>query len=555
EASFIESLFGFGSHNPPSTTTTTANRLLYAWKSSTEASIDADDVYNNLFDLFDKPSKHKVTSKKKTPEKDYTQEKETTAIQSEIKEHAFKETDMWNNSPSDMDTLTTFEELDSNRFRDDDLPIESSVSYTNTTEWNKQVHEQHWTRFKGIVGNMKSILMQMYSPETEEEKAVFMIFDKVIEFGDNVNLINRVYDTFDHELLEFLGHKWVDIKDTVVNSSPVIKTIVSLETGSLSETMVMGLLKQLGHMLHSQAFQHLGETDFVIELMRQTGFKDLEISEVFKLLDIETNLLETSNSDDFESRQLNRNGYNYDTLEKSGGYGHSGGGGGYGGYQAQGYGGYGMQGIDPFVLLAGLAFATFLAYLIYRLLSSTAKKRGVPDMSLALDMSDLPEVMNNIYNWLEKSEEKYGFNYEMEEESIEESFGENANTLWATFAVDRLSGACMRRYLCDYVQDSSNALMGSTSTLEKLALAGLAHLLGETKGGQMIDHVQSQVLEGEQVTCSIMAPQCDDIMYSAAKDSRPNKKNTTRKGIQEFPEATTDSLVTTLDSTQFADPK
>lgn len=176
-------------------------------------------------------------------------------------------------------------------------------------------------------------------------------------------------------------------------------------------------------------------------------------------------------------------------------------------------------------------------------------------MSLALDLSDLPEVMSNLYNWLEKSEENYGFDEPVEEESIEESFGESANTLWATFSVDRLSGACMRRYLCDFVQDTSNDLMGSTSTLEQLAITSLAHLLGETKGGQMIDHIQSQVLQGEQVTCSVMAPQCDDVMYHAATETRTKKKNTTTNAVQEINDTTTESLVTTLDATRFADPK
>lgn len=83
----------------------------------------------------------------------------------------------------------------------------------------------------------------------------------------------------------------------------------------------------------------------------------------------------------------------------AGGYG--GGGGGGGGY---------MQSFDPFVLLAGLAFATFLAYLIYRLLSSTSggRRREVPDMSLALDLTDLPGVVGNLFSWLENTEAAYG---------------------------------------------------------------------------------------------------------------------------------------------------
>lgn len=320
--------------------------------------------------------------------------------------HLQSQIDMW--QPQDTRKESEFEN-EMNGLQVNDTVREnfgkSNENETSVVEAREGVLQEHWVRIKSIFGNMKSILEQMY-PSGGSDKMSFSVFDKAIAFGDQMHLLGLMRDTFDGELLAFLMRKWEDVQDNLFNSYPLLKVLISSNTRDIGTNLLMALVRQVGHVLHNQAFTHISELDFVTELMRSSGFKDEEIYEVFKLLDLPTYTVENNEALAQESRQASFGSY---TLDKSGGYGHSGGGGGYGG---GGYGGgYGyMQSFDPFVLLAGLAFATFLAYLIYRLLSSTtaARRREVPDISLALDLSDLPGVVGNIHSWLEKTENRYG---------------------------------------------------------------------------------------------------------------------------------------------------
>lgn len=301
--------------------------------------------------------------------------------------------------------------------------------------------ENHWARVKGIFENMKSILLAMYPGDDTGGALGFSFMDTVIAFGDSLHLLKDMIHSFDPDLLKFLSAKWEDAKVSLVYTHPLLRAVMSSGTQEIGWSVLAALIRQVGGILHRQAFSHVGELDFVTELMRTSGFKDKEIRKVYELLDLplgtlngeDTDLQEearqkqgypsvipeqleyshvgASESGDLDLAVRSRQYYGYTsyTNDKSG-YGHSGGGYGMGGYGMSGYGGYGyMQGFDPFVLLAGLAFATFLAYLIYRLLSSTSggRKREAPDMSLALDMSDLPGVMNNLYSWIEGAKEQY----------------------------------------------------------------------------------------------------------------------------------------------------
>lgn len=56
----------------------------------------------------------------------------------------------------------------------------------------------------------------------------------------------------------------------------------------------------------------------------------------------------------------------------------------------------------------------------------------------------------------------------MDEET--HNFASAANQLWSNFQVDRLSHACVKRYMCDYMTVTSNNMMQPNSILEQLAL-------------------------------------------------------------------------------------
>ncbi|KAK4309134.1 hypothetical protein Pmani_019239 [Petrolisthes manimaculis] len=390
--------------------------------------------------------------------------------------------------------------------------------------------DSHWSRIKSILENMKSILQEMYPPGTSGEKLTFSVFDKVIAFGNEVHVLNRMRQTFDGDLLDYLYHKWEDMKISVIARYPLLGVVLSMLTKDMDhQGLLLYLVQQLGVILQQQAFAHMSELDFVTELMRSSGFKDPEIYQVFKMLNLSTATVETIELEAQEGRQFNWG------VDKTGGYG-GGSGGGYGmaggGYGGGGGGGGGyMQSFDPFVLLAGLAFATFLAYLIYRLLSSTTggKRREAPDMSLALDLSDIPSVVSNLITWLENSEAEYGVESKVpqtpqEEEDDTYSFGWVANQLWSSYQVDRLTHACVKRFMCDYVMTRNNhwTMMDSGILVEELALSGMAQLFGEDGVGATVDRAHSRLLVGgeeeEEASCGALVPQCDDVAYPGIKN-------------------------------------
>ncbi|KAG7162962.1 hypothetical protein Hamer_G001993 [Homarus americanus] len=497
----------------PGTTTTAAPQITQSslgWWSSSAADVNSDNVYSELSEIYGKGLRQEQPSENGLSEADMRQpsisDSQKSVSGNDIgNDHILNDGDLGSSMNNN---------LRGKNIEDGDFNETSEVQGRE-----KDVPEEYWARIKGIFGNMKSILEQMYPPETKNEKFSFSFFDKAIALGDKVHFLNQMQGTFDHGLLGFLSHKWEDVKENIINSHPIFKFVASSSSQQMGRNFMIALVRKVGHILHRQAFTHLSELDFVTELMRSSGFKDFEIHQVFGLLDLPTDSLRDNETLTAESRQL---GYNLG-LDKSGGYGHSGGAGGYGGggggYGGGGGGGY-MQSFDPFVLLAGLAFATFLAYLIYRLLSSTAaaRRREVPDVSLALDLSDLPDVVGNLYTWLENTENLYGRSgREDQKEEGALDFSSAANKMWSSFQVDRLSHACVKRYMCDYVTSTSTSMMTPDSILQQLALTSLAQLFGEEDSATMVDKIQAQMLEGKDVHCNAISPRCDDVGYQGVQ--------------------------------------
>ncbi|KAF2369140.1 hypothetical protein FHG87_000096 [Trinorchestia longiramus] len=336
--------------------------------------------------------------------------------------------------------------------------------------------KDHWTRLKSILINMRGIIESEFPSSGTDEQFAFSILDKIISFGDNVEVIKRLGSIFDSNLTAFLGERWSEILENVVSASPVLNSILSIDTFDLTNSLMTPLLTGIGSLFKDKALVHLSDLTFVSNLMKSSGFEDVEIEEVFSLLGL---------TSDEENKDVLIEGRQYNSFaEKSGGYGHSGGGGGYGhggggGYMSHGGGGYMMQTIDPFVLLAGLAFASFLAFLLFRLLSqTTGRRRSIPDMNINLDLSDTPEVMTNLFNFLESAEKKIGINTTFDPI---EKFGSSANTLWNTFQVDRLEKSCLRRFLCETVENPNSAdTSGAETTLHQIAISALAMLLAAT---------------------------------------------------------------------------
>ena len=301
-----------------------------------------------------------------------------------------------NSSSLDLDFLNSKLKI----FTTTILPIDNSMyEYTvadnieNDTEILKHTvfrdSRRYWTRFKGILENMKSVIKEEFSSDTEDERIIILVIDQFIMMVDSVNVLNTIKKVINPNLMNFLNQKYEKAKEKLLDSSPIGRIVAAFfEQDSLSTDVIYGLAKKLASEYGAKKLKQFTDLTFISDLMKKSGFLENEISQVFQLLDL--------NRAEEDNQVLPRYGYNINCQ----GYGH--GGMGYGG------GGY-MTSLDPFVLLAGLAFATFLAFLIFRLLSNPpGKKRSAVDLSLNLDLSDVPNLMSNLTALVEKAEEIYG---------------------------------------------------------------------------------------------------------------------------------------------------
>ena len=272
---------------------------------------------------------------------------------------------------------------------------ESSISMNNDTKFVESA-SNHWVRLRGIVSNMRSIFNELYVKDFKNEdhgKDVITMLDRFVEIGDKINLVKHIENSFDEDLIYFLSEKWSKAKLSILEITPALQPVLTVDAKALFLAVAKGLVKQFSQSFHQQALAHVQEQEFVIETMRQAAFTDSEILEVFELLGLPTKELIASSP----TLKAEITGRSYKTQSHK------------------------KQNNDPLALIAGLGFATFAAYLIYRLISTTTapkrRKRGAADPSI--DLSDMPSVMTQFYNWIEKAERIY----EAADEQVHISFG------------------------------------------------------------------------------------------------------------------------------------
>ena len=307
-------------------------------------SFSSDDVFSSLSDVWNSKT---LTNEVKPSI--YSQNINNNYIEEDSNKKSSSSNDYLNNN-NDKSYLT--EEKNRNTHKNINKDLENNQLISNMKS------EPYWDRLKVILGNLKSILRDMNGDNIVGMNEVFDTIDKVINFGDKINVVGLVKNSFDPELLEFLEIRWNNTKNDFISSYPLVNSLVANTNSAFPKMILVELIRKVAGFLKNQAFLHLHEADFVINIMKSSGFKLDEIKEVFYLLDLSPPELKEDNvmfEDEGRSYSSNSRYSDYD-ISRTGGYGHSG-----------GHGGYMMAQMDPFVLLAGLAFATFAAYLIYRL--------------------------------------------------------------------------------------------------------------------------------------------------------------------------------------------
>ena len=68
-----------------------------------------------------------------------------------------------------------------------------------------------------------------------------------------MNILKRLNESFDHDLVNFLTNKWAEISERLINSSSVLKLISTIDTSDVTSTFMMPILKQIGHFFKNNA--------------------------------------------------------------------------------------------------------------------------------------------------------------------------------------------------------------------------------------------------------------------------------------------------------------
>ncbi|XP_071535206.1 uncharacterized protein [Panulirus ornatus] len=444
---------------------------------------------------------------------------------------------------------------------DSGVPFHDKDTYassSNTVKSSPPIDDSlaHWRRLKGIFANMKSILASLYGAETGSGRILLAAFDKMEAVGDAILMINTFYKSLDPELLQYLHRRVGCVWGDLTEGNPLLGRLTLPNITEARETFVPQMLAKLGHFLHHQAMTFVDELDFILELMKASGFTEEEIYFIFHLLDLpKTSEARQAREDSSQFvsnvgfRRDSHGGYGYVAGgygQSGGGYGHLGGGygqsgGGYGhlgggyGHLGEGYGhsvgygtasrasgtgysgsgGYGgyMQYTpkhDPFVVLAGLAFLTLCSYVTYLILSSIHTKRSLAELPMALDLSDVPALVAVV----EEAQQVYSPS-DQGSTGVSKALSLAYNDLWKSYRKEPESGACVRQYLCQKLfLPGLPHLQPPDEAFWSLNVLSLAQVLGVTGAARSADQLYIGRLQGHRgpsATCRRSTPQCNDL--------------------------------------------
>ncbi|XP_042222405.1 uncharacterized protein LOC121866774 [Homarus americanus] len=406
------------------------------------------------------------------------------------------------------------------------------------------VRSDAWGQFKSLALGYTNWLDHEYEVQHLSGKLPLNLINKVLSLGDRVNFLHLVGKRVDPGLTEYIGDQ---LKPLLTHFESV--TASRMLGGSVSNT-ISGIVRDAAWKAIHQFVGHVlkvAENYVTREDLEKFSTNLAKTSPMAaKGLDLILNgPLERSAA--AEGRSLmNRKGYSeyhdgygqseyargygyggygaYDDSYSSygtqpvgggGGYGSAGGGGGYGsaggggGYGSAGGGGFGLSGgyasgiqLDPYLILGGLGASVLLAFLAYRIIVTTEEEEDdsfgrhfSKDLYLR-DLSDVPSVVHSIYSMLEDTENKYKSKRSLPlHQDDSDDLVQGLNSLW--WEHENYFG-CVRCSLFNFLIDHGHA---DNDLLRRLAVAGVAHLLGAERSGQLLDEVTGLILEGRPATC------------------------------------------------------
>ncbi|XP_047471192.1 uncharacterized protein LOC125026657 [Penaeus chinensis] len=162
--------------------------------------------------------------------------------------------------------------------------------------------------------------------------------------------------------------------------------------------------------------------------------------------------------------------------------------------------------LDPVTIIALLTLAAYLIRAVYQILTVTGRSLDVSDFGLPLSLSDLPDAMVNIHNWISSSQ------FDVLGES--RTFGEKSPALeipGKVAAILKLQRegqyACVGQFLCQQLEETPLP----TPTVSDLFVASLGYFYGQKDLAYYIDNGLSG-----QGSCNASSSRCSSNTLSDA---------------------------------------
>ncbi|XP_053646037.2 uncharacterized protein [Cherax quadricarinatus] len=154
--------------------------------------------------------------------------------------------------------------------------------------------------------------------------------------------------------------------------------------------------------------------------------------------------------------------------------------------------------LDPVTIIALLTLAAYLIRAVYQILTVTGRSLEANDMLVPLQMSDLPDAMVQIHNWISAS----NVAHVRQERSFHplSSILTIPGNLAAVIKLHREGHrACVRQFLCEQIQERPYREI----TFTDIIIVGLGYYFGDTDLGTYIDRTLSY-----HSTCDVVPYGC-----------------------------------------------
>ncbi|XP_042892671.1 uncharacterized protein LOC122266850 [Penaeus japonicus] len=162
--------------------------------------------------------------------------------------------------------------------------------------------------------------------------------------------------------------------------------------------------------------------------------------------------------------------------------------------------------LDPVTIIALLTLAAYLIRAVYQILTVTGRSLDVADFGALLSLSDLPDFMVNIHNWISSSD----FGVSGESRSFEDNVPalEIPGKVAAILKLQREGHfSCVGQFLCQQLEEKPMP----TLSISDLFVAGLGYFYGQKDLAYYIDNGLSQ-----QGSCNAAASRCSPSTLSDA---------------------------------------